>query len=46
VAKAKGQGLAMAHNVVVKKLGARIWFETEVRRGTSFYVQLPVNAVD
>ncbi len=46
VGKGTGQGLALAHNVVVKKLGGRIWFETEVGRGTTFYVHLPVNAVD
>ncbi len=46
VGKGTGQGLALAHNVVVKKLGGRIWFETEVGRGTTFFVHLPVNPVD
>jgi PAS domain S-box-containing protein len=46
VGKGTGQGLALAHNVVVKKLGGRIWFETEVGRGTTFFVHLPVSAID
>ena len=35
-----GQGLAMAHSVIVRKHGGKIWFETEPGRGTTFFVQL------
>jgi PAS domain S-box-containing protein len=42
VGKGTGQGLALAHSVVVKKHQGKIWFETEVGRGTTFFVQLPV----
>jgi two-component system, NtrC family, sensor kinase len=37
-----GQGLALAHSVVVRKHGGKIWFETEVGRGTTFFVQIPL----
>ena len=44
VGKGTGQGLALAHNVVVKKHGGKIWFETETGRGTTFYIQLPIGS--
>jgi len=37
-----GQGLTIAHAVVVKKHGGTITFETEVGRGTTFIVRLPL----
>ena len=37
-----GQGLALAHSVIVRKHGGKIWFETEVGRGTTFFIHLPV----
>jgi PAS domain S-box-containing protein len=42
VGKGTGQGLMLAHNVVVKKHGGRIWFESEVGKGTTFFVRLPL----
>lgn len=42
VGKGSGQGLAIAHAVVVKKHGGIISFETEVGRGTTFIIRLPV----
>jgi len=36
-----GQGLALAHAVVVQDHGGRIWFDTEVGVGTTFFVRLP-----
>jgi signal transduction histidine kinase len=30
--------------LIVKKLGGKIWFDTEVGKGTSFFVRLPVTS--
>lgn len=43
IGKGTGQGLAIAHAVVVDKHGGRIDFETEVGKGTSFIIRLPKN---
>jgi signal transduction histidine kinase len=43
VGKGTGQGLALAYTVVVKKHGGKIWFETEVGKGTTFFLTLPVS---
>ncbi len=42
VGKGTGQGLAIAHSVVVDKHGGTIRFETEDGCGTTFYVRLPL----
>ncbi len=42
VGKGTGQGLALAYTVVVKKHGGKIWFETKVGQGTTFFITLPV----
>jgi signal transduction histidine kinase len=42
VGKGTGQGLTIAHSIVVTKHGGRIWFESEVGHGTTFVVQLPL----
>jgi PAS domain S-box-containing protein len=42
VGKGTGQGLAIAHNVIVDKHGGTIAFETETGKGTTFIVQLPI----
>jgi signal transduction histidine kinase len=41
VGKGTGQGLAMAHDVIVKKHGGTLTFETEMGKGTTFIIQLP-----
>jgi len=46
VGKGTGQGLALAYTVVVKKHGGKIWFETEVGRGSTFFVSLPLQHTD
>ena len=46
VGKGTGQGLALAHTVVVKKHRGRIWFETEMGRGSTFFIDLPINEGD
>jgi signal transduction histidine kinase len=42
VGKGSGQGLAIAHAIVVEKHGGTITFETEVGKGTTFIVRLPL----
>jgi PAS domain S-box-containing protein len=42
VGKGTGQGLAISHGVIVEKHGGSIEFETELGRGTTFIVRLPV----
>ena len=42
VGKGTGQGLALAYTVMVKKHGGKIWFETEIGQGTTFFITLPV----
>lgn len=42
VGKGTGQGLAMAHDVIVKKHGGRLTFETEIGKGTTFVISLPL----
>jgi PAS domain S-box-containing protein len=42
VGKGTGQGLALAHSVIVKKHQGKLWFETEIGRGTTFFIQLPI----
>jgi len=46
VGKGTGQGLSFAHSVVVKKHKGKIWFETEPRHGTTFFIELPVREPD
>lgn len=41
--KGTGQGLSMAYAVVVKQHGGEIRFESEVGKGTTFFVTLPVS---
>lgn len=46
VGKGTGQGLALAYTVVVKKHGGKIWFETEVGKGTTFFITLPIKVAE
>ncbi len=41
VGKGTGQGLAIAYNVITKKHGGTIRFETETGQGTTFFIRLP-----
>lgn len=43
VGKGTGQGLAIARSVVVTKHGGSLDFETEMGRGTTFTVRLPID---
>ena len=44
VGKGTGQGLAIAHSVVVKKHGGTIDAQSEVGQGTSFIIRLPIDS--
>jgi two-component system, NtrC family, sensor kinase len=39
-----GQGLALAHNVIVKRHGGTLRFETECGKGSTFFIRLPIIA--
>ena len=42
VGKGTGQGLAISHHAIVGKHGGELTFETQVGKGTTFIVRLPV----
>ncbi|MHC4294330.1 MAG: PAS domain S-box protein [Planctomycetota bacterium] len=42
-ARSVGQGLTLAHSVIVEKHGGTISFETEAGVGTTFFVRLPID---
>jgi signal transduction histidine kinase len=42
VGKGTGQGLTIAHSIIVKKHGGSLSFETEVGKGTTFIISLPI----
>ncbi len=44
VGKGTGQGLALAYSLIVKRHNGRIWFDSKEGEGTTFYVQLPLEA--
>jgi PAS domain S-box-containing protein len=43
VGKGTGQGLALARSVVVEQHGGTITFETEMGKGATFFIRLPLN---
>ena len=42
VGKGTGQGLSIAHTVIVQKHGGTIAFDTEMGAGTTFIVRIPI----
>jgi PAS domain S-box-containing protein len=42
VGKGTGQGLAIAQNIIVRRHGGQIYFESKVGEGTAFYIRLPL----
>ena len=43
VGKGTGQGLAIAHSVIAERHGGSLTFETEVGKGTTFVIRLPIH---
>ena len=43
VGKGTGQGLALAHAVIVGQHQGQIWFDSEVGKGSTFHIRLPLN---
>lgn len=43
--KGTGQGLALAHSVIVKKLHGKIWLESAPGKGTTFFLRMPLTEV-
>lgn len=46
VGKGTGQGLAIAHNVIVERHRGKLWFETKEGVGTTFFIRIPMDPVD
>ena len=42
VGRGTGQGLSIVRNVIVKGHGGQLDFDTEIGKGTTFYVRLPI----
>lgn len=42
VGRGTGQGLAIAYDVIVNKHKGKIYFESEMEKGTSFHIELPM----
>ncbi|MEO7192266.1 MAG: ATP-binding protein [Vicinamibacterales bacterium] len=45
VGRGTGQGLAIARSVIVERHGGELTFRTEMGRGTTFFLRLPLNPV-
>jgi signal transduction histidine kinase len=45
VGRGTGQGLAIAHSVIVKKHGGTLRFDTESGKGTTFFIRLPIGSL-
>ena len=45
VGKGTGQGLALAHSIIVERHGGAISVDTEVGRGSTFHIDLPIAGI-
>jgi signal transduction histidine kinase len=45
VGRGTGQGLSIAYGTVVTRHGGTLSFESEVGRGTTFFVRIPIEGV-
>ena len=43
VGQGTGQGLALAHTSIVRRHDGRLWFETIVGKGSTFFIRMPVS---
>ena len=46
VGKGTGQGLALVHTIIVQKHDGTITFESDMAKGTTFIVRLPLGLVE
>lgn len=46
VGKGTGQGLTLAYNVITHKHGGKLWCDSEVNKGTTFFIELPTHGND
>ncbi len=44
VGKGTGQGLTLAFNVITQKHGGRLWCNSTVNKGTTFFIKLPIHS--
>lgn len=42
VGKGTGQGLALAHTAIVRRHAGKLWFDSALGKGTTFYIRLPL----
>lgn len=45
VGRGTGQGLAIAHSIIVDEHAGRLTFESEVGKGTTFFIHLPIDGI-
>ena len=45
VGKGTGQGLAIAHQIIVHKHQGKLWFDSEPNVGTTFFIELPLESM-
>jgi len=43
VGNGTGQGLGLVHPIIVKRLKGQLWFDSELGRGTTFFIRLPLS---
>ena len=43
VGKGTGQGLTLAHNIIVKNHNGSLFYETEINKGTKFIIKIPID---